>query len=63
MQLRPGLRMRKRRETVNLTIHRFCMTANFFDALCDYVAMDFQLFGGDTIGQNVKEGCAKSTPT
>jgi hypothetical protein len=58
-----SLRMRKRRKTPNLTIHQSCMTANFYDGACGCVATDFQLFGANTAGQNVRVGCVKLIPT
>ena len=47
----------------NLTIHQFCKTANFYASARNSVATGFQLFGGNTAGQNVRVGCAKSIPT
>ena len=58
-----SLRMRNRRKAPNLTIHVSSNTANFYATARDCVAMVFQLFGGYTAGQNVRVGCAKSTPT
>jgi hypothetical protein len=58
-----SLRMRKWRKTPNLTIHRSYNTANFDDVPCGCVATDFQLFGGNTAGQNVRVGCVKLIPT
>ena len=58
-----SLRMRNRRKAPNLTIHLCSNTANFYATARDWVAMGFQLFGGNTAGQNVRVGCAKSTPT
>jgi len=51
-----------RRKAPNLTIHVSSNTANFYATARDWVAMVFQLFGGNTAGQNVRVGCAKSTP-
>src|SRR6266404_4506744 len=42
-----GLRMRRKK----LTIHESCRTANFYATARDCVALDFQLFGGNTAGQ------------
>ncbi len=53
----------RRRKTPNLTIHQFCKTANFYASARNCVATGFQLFGGNTAGQNVRVGCAKSIPT
>jgi hypothetical protein len=58
-----NLRMRKRRKTPNLTIHQSWHTAKFYDGACGCVATDFQLFGGNTAGQNVRVGCVKLIPT
>src|SRR6266699_2300990 len=56
-----SVRIRKRRKTPKRTIQPPCSTANFDDGGC--VATDFQLFGGNTAGQNIRVGCVKSIPT
>jgi len=34
--------MRKKRKTPNLTMPQTCMTANFYDAACDYPSESFE---------------------
>src|SRR6266699_1938752 len=58
-----SVRIRKRRKTPKRTIQPPCSTANFDDGTCGCVATDFQLFGGNTAGQNIRVGCVKSIPT
>ena len=61
-EARERLRIRKTK-TPNLTVHRSCNTPNFDDGACGCVATDFQLFGENTAGQNIRVGCVKLIPT
>ncbi len=59
----PGFAIAKRPKTLYLTIHQSFRTANFYATARGCGATGFQLFGANTAGQNVRVGCAKSTPT